>query len=173
MRAWICAGGDPQERLERVVAVVRRLGLNGVRLLPGGGSGAWFPTRAATVRGDVVGPLARALHAAGVTWVAVDVAASGDLDRDLTLARDLALAVDLDVAVLPAGPGAEGRLGEVIRSVRPAARLAIRTEALGERAFHLAPFAPGHEASRGITVGSSSVALADREATDLRRCWER
>ncbi|HXT20849.1 MAG TPA: hypothetical protein VN923_08880, partial [Thermoanaerobaculia bacterium] len=57
---WVCAGDDPQARLQRVVAVVRRLGLNGVRLLPGDGAGAWFPTNAAPMRGDVVGPLARA-----------------------------------------------------------------------------------------------------------------
>ncbi len=171
---WVCAGGDPQARLQRVVAVVRRLGLNGVRLLPGDGAGAWFPTNAAPVRGDVVGPLARALHAAGVSWIAVDVPSTGDAGRDVALGSDLARAVDLDVAILPAGAHEADRLGEAIHYVRPAARLAWRGEAkLGERAFRLAPFAPGLAAARGATVGASSVARADREATDLAIAgWE-
>src|SRR6185436_243934 len=101
--AWICAGGDPKARVARIVEVVRRLGLNGVRLLPGGPAGAWFVTAAAPVRGDVVGPLARALHDAGVRWVIVDLpAGSGDPGRDVALGLDLSRTVDADVAVLPA-----------------------------------------------------------------------
>jgi hypothetical protein len=161
--AWICAGGDPQARVARVVAVVRRLGLNGVRLLPGGPAGAWFETAAAPLRGDVAGPLARALRAAGVRWVIADLPApSGDPGRDVTFAADLARAVDLDVAVLPAVlPG----LGEAVRAVRPAARLAWRDPGqAGERAFDLAPLAPGRPSAHGITVSSTAVASADAEA---------
>jgi hypothetical protein len=164
--SWICAGGDPQARIARVVEVVRKLGLNGARLLPGGPAGAWFETAAAPVRGDVVGPLARALRAAGVRWVIVDFpAASGDPGRDLALAGDLARAVDADVAVLPAAAGAQDRLGEAVRYLRPAARLAWRDgEDAGERAFHLSPAAPGEMASRGLTVTSTTPAAADAEA---------
>jgi hypothetical protein len=166
--AWVCAGGDPQARVDRIVAVVKRLGLNGVRILPGGPAGAWFETSAAPVRGDVVGPLSRALRQAGVRWTIVDFpAAGGDAGRDLTLATDLARAVDLDVAVLPATAGPRDRLGEAVLSVRPAARLAGRDtaeSAAGQRAFQLAPSAPGHPASRGLTVGSATPAAADAEA---------
>ncbi|HEV8582566.1 MAG TPA: hypothetical protein VGX68_26160 [Thermoanaerobaculia bacterium] len=161
--AWLCAGGDPEARIARVVEVVRRLGLNGVRLVPGGPAGAWFETTAAPVRGDVAGPLSRALRAAGVRWVIVDFPpTSGDPSRDMALALDLARAVDADVAVLPASSPAESRLGEVVRYVRPAARLAWREdEASGERAFH---FAPGEVTHRGLTVSSKAVAMADAEA---------
>ena len=165
--AWVCAGGDPQARIARIVAVVRRLGLNGVRLLPGGPAGAWFETAAAPVRGDVVGPLARALREAGVRWTIVDLpAASGNPGRDLTLATDLARAVDLDVAVLPADARPQDRLGEAVLFVRPAARLAWRDSgAAGERAFHLAPSAPDRPAaSRGLTVRATTPAAADAEA---------
>jgi hypothetical protein len=162
--AWICAGGDPQARVARVVAVVRRLGLNGVRLLPGGPAGAWFETAAAPLRGDVAGPLARALRAAGVRWVIADLPApSGDPGRDVTFAADLARAVDLDVAVLPGtSPAAatpQDRLGEAVHAVRPAARLAWRNEGhAGEHAFDLAP------STHGITVSSTAVASAEAEA---------
>jgi hypothetical protein len=164
--AWVCAGGDPQARIARVVEVVRKLGLNGVRLLPGGPAGAWFETAAAPVRGDVVGPLARALRDAGVRWVIVDVPGpGGDPGRDLALATDLARAVDADVTVLPASAGAQDRLGEAVRYVRPAARLAWRDgKGAGERAFHLAPTEPGEAASRGLTVSATAVAAADAEA---------
>jgi len=158
--AWICAGGDPQARVSRVAEVVRRLGLNGVRILPGGPAGAWFTTAAAPVLGDVAGPLARALHAAGVRQVIVDLpATSGDPGRDVALALDLFRAVDADVAVLPAA--ARPRLDEAVLSVRPAARLAWSDE---ERVFHFAPSAPGEPASRGTTVSSATVAAADAEA---------
>ncbi len=164
--AWVCAGGDPQARIARVVEVVRQLGLNGVRLLPGGPAGAWFETAAAPVRGDVVGPLARALREAGVRWVIVDVPGpGGDPGRDLAIATDLARAVDADVMVLPASAGPQDRLGEAVRYVRPAARLAWRDEeGAGERAFHFAPMGPDKAASRGLTVSSTAVAAADAEA---------
>ena len=166
--AWVCAGGDPQARVDRIVAVARRLGLNGVRLLAGDGRGAWFPTTAAPVRGDVVGPLSRALHAAGVTWVAVDVPSTGDGGRDVALSGDLARAVDLDVAVLPAGAREGDRLGEAILYARPAARLAwLAGSAPGARAFRLAPFAPGQRESRGTTVVAAGVTGANRAAGDL------
>jgi hypothetical protein len=172
--AWVCAGGDPAARVARILAVVRRLGLNGVRLLPGGPAGAWFATAAAPVRGDVVGPLARALRAAGVRWVIADLPApSGDPGRDVTFATDLARAVDLDVAVLPAAGTPADRIGEAVRHVRPAARLAWRDVErpgrpgrAGERDFHLAPGAPGQPASKGVTVVATAVAAADTEATD-------
>jgi hypothetical protein len=165
--AWICGGGDPGPRVARVVEAVRRLGLNGVRLLPGGPAGAWFATAAAPVRGDVVAPLARALRDAGVRWVIVDLpATSGDPGRDIALAADLARAVDVDVAVLPAGTTPQDRLGEAVRYIRPAARLAWRDpERSGGRAFHVAPSIPGQPESRGLTVGSTTVAAADAEAT--------
>jgi|GEM_PF-3343022 len=165
--AWICAGGDPQARIARVVEVMRKLGLNGVRLLPGGRAGAWFETTAAPVLGDVAGPLSRALRDAGARWVVVDLPpASGDPGRDAVLAADLARAVDADVAVLPASAGPQDRLGDAVRYVRPAARLAWRDrEGDGERAFHLAPAAPGAAASRGLTVSSTAVAAADAEAS--------
>lgn len=164
--AWICAGGDPQARIARVVEVMRRLGLNGVRLLPGGPAGAWFETASAPVLGDVAGPLSRALREAGARWVVVDFpSASGDPNRDISLAADLARAVDADVAVLPASAGPPDRLGDAVRYVRPAARLAWRDrDGDGERAFHLAPDAPGEAAPRGLTVGSTTVAAADAEA---------
>jgi peptidoglycan/xylan/chitin deacetylase (PgdA/CDA1 family) len=164
--AWVCAG-DPQERVARVAEVVRRLGLNGVRILAGGPAGAWFETAAAPVRGDVAGPLARALREAGVRWVIVDLpAASGDPGRDAALAADLARAVDVDVAVLPADAKPQNRLGEAVRYVRPAARLAWRGgEEAGGRAFHLASAASGEGDARGLTVGSSTVAAADAEAS--------
>jgi peptidoglycan/xylan/chitin deacetylase (PgdA/CDA1 family) len=165
--AWICAGGDPQARIARVVEVVRRLGLNGVRLLPGDREGAWFETTAAPVLGDVAGPLSRALRDAGARWVMVDFpSASGDPDLDVALAADLARAVDADVAVLPASAGPQDRLGDTVRYVRPAARLAWRgREGDGERAFHLAPAAPGEAVSQGLTVSSMAVAAADAEAS--------
>jgi len=160
--AWICVGGDPEARVARIVEVVRRLGLNGVRILPGGPAGTWFATAAAPVRGDVVGPLARALHGAGVRWVIVDLpAASGDPGRDVALALDLFRAVDADIAVLPAAARPQDRLGEAVLSVRPAARLAWSDEG---RAFHLTPAAPGQQAPRGLTVSSITVAAADAEA---------
>lgn len=164
--AWICSGGDPQARIARVVEVVRRLGLNGVRLLPGGPAGAWFETAAAPVLGDVAGPLSRALRDAGARWVVVDFPpASGDPGRDIALAADLARAVDADIAVLPASAGPQDRLGDAVHYVRPAARLAWRDrEGDGGRAFHLAPAAPGVAASQGLTVSSTTVAAADAEA---------
>jgi peptidoglycan/xylan/chitin deacetylase (PgdA/CDA1 family) len=170
--AWICAGGDPQARIARVAEVVRRLGLNGVRLLPGGPAGAWFETAAAPVLGDVAGPLSRALRDAGARWVVVDFPpASGDPNRDIALAADLARAVDADVAVLPASAGPPDRLGrtvgntvgDTVHYVRPAARLAWR-DGDGGRAFHLAPAAPDAAASQGLTVSSTTVAAADAEA---------
>lgn len=160
--AWVCAGGDPQARVARIVEVVQRLGLNGVRLLPGGPAGAWFETAAAPVRGDVAGPLARALRDAGVRRVIVDLPApSGDPGRDITLALDLSRAVDADIAVLPAAARPEDRLGEAVLSVRPAARLAWSDAG---RAFHFAPGAPGQQSPRGVTVSSTTVAAADAEA---------
>lgn len=159
--AWVCAGGDPRARIARIVEVVRRLGLNGVRLLPGGPAGAWFETAAAPVRGDVAGPLARALHDAGVRWVIVDLpSTSGDPGRDVNLALDLSRAVDADIVVLPAARPRD-RLGEAVWYVRPAARLAWSDEG---RTFHLAPSAPGQQAPRGLTVSSTTVAAADAEA---------
>jgi len=131
--AWVCAGDDSQARIARIVAVVRRLGLNGVRILPGGPAGAWFETAAAPPRGDVAGPLAHALRAAGVRWVIADLPApSGDPGRDATFAADLARAVDLDVVVLPAAARPQDRLGEAVRAVRPAVRLAWRGDGRGE-----------------------------------------
>ncbi|HYU34747.1 MAG TPA: hypothetical protein VEW48_21570 [Thermoanaerobaculia bacterium] len=160
--AWICAGGDPEARIARIVEVVRRLGLNGVRILPGGPAGVWFTTAAAPVRGDVVGPLARALRDAGARWVIVDLpAASGDPGRDVALALDLFRAVDADIAVLPAAARPQDRLGEAVLSVRPAARLAWSDEG---RAYHLDAAAPGQQAPRGLTVSSTTVAAADAEA---------
>ena len=164
--AWICAGGDPQARIARVAEVVRRLGLNGVRLLPGGPAGAWFETAAAPVLGDVAGPLSRALRDAGARWVVVDFPpASGDPNRDMALAADLARAVDADVAVLPASAGPPDRIGDAVRYVRPAVRLAWRDRDGDGHAFHLAPDAPGAAASQGLTVSSTTVAAADAEAT--------
>lgn len=163
--AWVCAGGDPAARVARIVEVVRRLGLNGVRIVPGGAAGAWFATTAAPVRGDVVAPLARALREAGVRWVLVDLpTTSGNPGRDVVLASDLVRTVDLDVAVLPAAARPEDRLGDALRSVRPAARVAWGNEGTGERSFRLAPLAPGQQASRGLTVSSTTVAAADAEA---------
>jgi len=53
-----------------------------------------------------------------------------------------------------------------VRYARPAARLAWQQEGReGERAFHLAPLAPGQAAPRGLTVGAATVAAADTEAT--------
>lgn len=173
--AWVCAGGDPQARVARIVEVVRRLGLNGVRILPGGAAGAWFETAAAPVRGDVAGPLARALRDAGVRWVMVDLpAASGDPGRDVTLATDLARAADFDIAVLPAAAVPTGRLGQAVQYVRPAARLAGRAaEREGERTFHLAPPAPGQADSRGLTIGATTVGAAEAEAARLTVAgWE-
>jgi len=67
--------------------------------------------------------------------------------------------------VLPASAGPPDRLGDAVRYVRPAARLAWRDrEGNGERAFHLAPAAPGAAASQGLTVSSTTVAAADAEA---------
>ncbi|MFL6233089.1 MAG: hypothetical protein ACJ76N_08145 [Thermoanaerobaculia bacterium] len=152
--SWICAGGDPQARVARVAEVVRRLGLNGVRILPG-----------SPVRGSVIGPLARALREAGARWVMVDLPPSGgDPGKDVAQAADLARAVDLDVAVLPAGAGPDDRRGEAVRYVRPAARLAWRDEGGGGRAFRIAPWIPGQAASRGLTVGAATVVAADAEA---------
>lgn len=166
--AWLCAGGDPEARLHRITEVVRHLALNGVRLLPGDLTGTWFPTTAAPVRGDVVGPLSRALRAAGVRWIAVDVPETGNAGSNIDLASDLARAVDLDVALLPAGAHERDRLGEAILYARPAARLAWRGAAgLGDRAFHLAPFAPQQQESCGATVVGSDVTRANREGADL------
>jgi hypothetical protein len=36
--AWVCAGGDPTARIERILDVVRRLALNGARIQPGDAS---------------------------------------------------------------------------------------------------------------------------------------
>jgi hypothetical protein len=164
--AWVCAGGDPEARVARIVDVVRRLGLNGVRILPGGAEGAWFPTTAAPVRGDVAGPLARTLREAGVRWVVADLpTAGGNPGRSITLATDLARAVDLDVVVLPAGARPEDRLGEAVRAVRPAAQLARRDRETGERSFHLEPLAPGRPASRGLTIVERTVAATDAVAS--------
>lgn len=166
--AWLCAGGDPEARLRRITAVVRNLGLNGVRLVPGDLTGAWFPTTAAPVRGDVVGPLSRALRAAGVRWIAVDVPETGDTGRDIALASDLARAVDLDVVLLPAGAQESDRLGEAILYARPAARLGWRGAAgPGDRSFRLTPFAPHQQASCGATVVASDVARANHQGVDL------
>jgi len=172
--AWMCAGADPAARLQRILAVVRRLGLNGVRVLPGDAAGAWFATTGAPMRGDVVGPLTRSLRAAGVSWIAVDVPATGDGGRDVELATDLARAVDLDVAVLSPTAGAGDRLGEAIRYMRPAAQLAWRSgTGANPRAFDLAPLAPGLGPRRGATVAAADVIGADREATDLAIAgWE-
>lgn len=164
--AWVCAGGDPEARIARIVAVVRQLGLNGVRLLPGGPAGAWFETAAAPVLGDVAGPLSRALRDAGVRWVVVDFPlTSGNPGRDVALSADLARAVETDIAVLPASARPEDRLGEAVLYVRPSARLAWRDGAgAGERAFHLAPATPGAASPKGLTVTSTGVAAADAEA---------
>jgi peptidoglycan/xylan/chitin deacetylase (PgdA/CDA1 family) len=164
--AWVCAGGDPEARIARIVEVVRRLGLNGVRLLPGGPAGAWFETAAAPVLGDVAGPLSRALRDAGVRWMVVDFPlASGNPGRDVALSADLARAVETDIAVLPASARPEDRLGEAVLYVRPSARLAWRDgEGAGERAFHLAPATPGAASPKGLTVTSTEVAAADAEA---------
>src|SRR6185436_14298343 len=160
--AWVCAGGDPGARVARIVEVVRRLGLNGVRILPGGPAGAWFATVAAPVRGDVVGPLAHTLREAGVRWVIVELPdPSGNPGRDVALALDLFRAVDADVAVLPAAARSQDRLGEAVLTVRPAARLAWSDEG---RAFHFGPSAPEPQAPRGATVSSTTVAAADAEA---------
>ncbi len=164
--AWVCAGGDPQERVARIAEVVRQLGLNGVRILAGGPEGVWFETAAAAVRGAVAGPLSRALRGAGVRWVIVDLpATTGDPGRDAALAADLARAVDVDVAVLPASAAPQDRLGEAVRYVRPAARLAWRDTEAGGEAFHLAPAAPGAGDSRGLTVSATTAAAADAEAS--------
>jgi hypothetical protein len=167
--AWICAGGDPAARVARVLDVVRRLGLNGARIRPGDGGGAWFSTTAAAVRGEVVGPLVDALHAAGVRWVMIDLPPpTGDPARDLMLAADLARSADLDVAILPPGAGSEQRLGESLRTVRPAVRLARHDGQPGDeaRAFLVEPFAPGQARERGLTVAAASVAAADRTAVN-------
>jgi hypothetical protein len=165
--AWICAGDDPQARVDRVVEVARRLALNGVRILPGGAEGVWFPTDAATVRGDVVGPLARALRQAGIRRVVVDLPATGDRGRDVALASDLARSVEIDVAVLPVGAMATDRLGEAVSHVRPAARLAWQESGRHRgRAFRLAPAAGELEGPRGLTVGGTTPGAANVEAID-------
>jgi hypothetical protein len=164
--AWVCAGGDPAARVARILEVVRRLGLNGVRIHPGDGGGAWFPTAAAPVRGEVVGPLVDALHDAGVRWVVVDLpATTGDAGRDVTLAADLARGAALDVAILPPDSRPEQRLGEAVRFVRPTVRLAWRSlEPADGHAFVVEPFAASHSPERGLTVAATSVATADKTA---------
>ena len=147
--AWICAGGDPQARIARVVEVVRRLGLNGARILPGN------PARV-----GVIGPLVRALREAGVRWMMADL--PPDVGRDVAQAADLARAADWDVVMLPPGPA--DRRAEAVRYVRPAARLAWPDEAGNGRAFHVDPWAPGQAPARGLTVGAATVAAADAEA---------
>lgn len=155
--AWICTGGDPQARLARIVAVVRSLDLNGVRLV-------------AATDGlvDIAGQVAHALRAAGVAWVAVDLGSTGNADHDVALAGDLAAALDFDVAILPAGAGPSDRLAGAVRAARPAIRLAWRHESgPGERAFRLAPTVPAGSTTCGATVSAPSVATTDRMATDL------
>jgi hypothetical protein len=172
--AWLCEGGEPAGRVERLLAAMQRLGLNGVRILPGDARGVWFPTAAAPVLGDVVGPLTARLHAAGVRWVIVDVPATGDRGRDVALAADLAREADLDVALLPEGAGEGDRLGEALAYVRPAVRLGWRGDrGLGARAFRLAPFAAGQSEARGLTVTAASPAGSGAEAADRARGgWE-
>jgi len=147
--AWICAGGDPRARVARVVEVVKRLGLNGARILPGN-----------PVRGGVIGPLVRALREAGVRWMMADL--PPDVGRDVAQAADLARAADWDVVMLPPGPA--DRRAEAVRYVRPAARLAWPDEAGNGRAFHVDPWVPGQAPARGLTVGAATVAAADAEA---------
>ena len=163
--AWICDGGDPRPRVDRVLAAVERLGLNGVRLLAGDAGGAWFGTSFAPVRGEVIGPLARALRRAGVRWIVVDVPASGDAGRDVGLAKDLARAADPDVAVLPADTTPGDRLGEAIRSERPGTRLAWSDPAPAARSFRIAATSPGQRPERGLTVVASSPAVANQQAS--------
>lgn len=164
--AWVCAAGDPAARVERLIAAVRGLGANGVRLRPGGADGAWFETTAAPVRGDVVGPLARSLRAAGVRWLLVDLPApSGDGRRDGLLANDLARALAADVAILPQGAAANDRLGEVFRRQRPATRLAWPGDATA-RTFYFEPSGPERQnAERGATVTATTAAAANADAT--------
>ena len=172
--AWLCEGGEPEARVARLLGAIRRLGLNGVRVLPGDANGVWFPTGAAPVSGDVVGPLTSRLHAAGVRWVIVDVPSTGDRGRDVALATDLARGADLDVALLPEGSVAGDRLGEALAYVRPAVRLGWRGDrGLGTRAFRLAPFAAGQSEARGLTVRAASPSAAGAEAADRARGgWE-
>jgi hypothetical protein len=167
--SWVCAGGDPSERLARLRAVVERLGLNGVRIGAGDARGVWFPTAGAPVRGDVVGPLAAALRAAGVRWVAVDLPApTGDPARDAALAADLARSVALDVAVLAPGVPPAGAVAEAVRAMRPAVRLAAHVADAGDdrAAFTVEPRAPGRSPERGLTVDAGSVAATNRAAAE-------
>jgi hypothetical protein len=171
---WLCEAGGPEARVGRLLAAMQRLGLNGVRIRPGDASGVWFPTSAAPVRGDVVGPLTDRLHAAGVRWVMVDVPSTGDRGRDVTLATDLAREAVLDVALLPEGAVEGDRLGEALSYVRPAVRLGWRSErGQGAREFRLAPFAAGQSGARGLTVQEASPSAAGAEAADRARGgWE-
>lgn len=163
--AWVCATGDPAARVERLMDAVRGLGANGVRLRPGGADGAWFETTAAPVRGDVVGPLARSLRAAGVRWLLVDLPAlSGDGELDLLLAGDLARALDADVAILPQGATAEHPIGEIVRLRRPATRLAWPGDG-AERTFYFESGPGRRDAERGATVTAGTAAAANADAT--------
>jgi hypothetical protein len=166
--AWVCADSDPAARVERLTEAVRELGANGVRLRPGGADGAWFETAAAPVRGDVIGPLARSLRAAGVRWLLVDLpAASGDSRRDALLAGDLARALEADVVILPrsASATADRELGEVVRRQRPATRLAWAGEGAGRAFFFEPPGAERQNAERGATVLATTAGAANAEAT--------
>jgi hypothetical protein len=146
--SWICAGGDPEARVARMVEVVNRLGLNGARVLPGN-----------PIRVGVIGPLVRALREAGVRWVMADL--PPDVGRDVAQAADLARAADWDVVMLPPGPA--DRRAEAVRYVRPAARLAWLEEGNG-RAFRIDPWVPGQAPARGLTVSAATVAAANAEA---------
>lgn len=141
--AWVCAGGAPEARLARVLGVIRKLGLNGVRILPGERSGA-------------AGTLARRLHEAGVRWVMIDLAA-----LPAEAAERLVRAAELDVALLPAG---QERLAATVRDLRPAVRVAWSGPG---GAFRFGPAAPGQPESRGTTVKLSPVAAANEEAARL------
>jgi hypothetical protein len=139
--AWICAAGDPEARLGRVTAAVKKLGLNGVRILPGDRIG-------------VVGALTRRLHEAGVRWVMMDL--PEDLPED---GQALLRAADLDVAILPVG---REKLAETIHSLRPAALVAWREEG---SAFRFEG-TQGRQ-SRGTTVRRTPLAAANDEAARL------
>ncbi len=160
---WICAGGDPQQRTQRLLSVIQRLALNGVRLHAGSPSGAWFDTPSAPVLGQVVGPLVRALRRAGVRWIAVDLPAGGDPGRDIAFAQDLARVADPDVAILPVGATPGDRLGEAVGYERPGARLAWSQPGAAQE-FAIAPVVAGRAAVRGLTLTASTPAEVNRQA---------
>jgi hypothetical protein len=171
---WLCGGGDPEARMERLLGAVRRLDLNGVRILPGDRAGVWFTTTAAPSLGDVVGPLTGRLHAAGVRWVMVDLPATGDARRDVALATDLARDADVDVALLPESSTDGDPRAEAARSVRPAIRIGRRADQrLAAGAFEIPASAPAEAPSRGLTVRAATPAGANAEAADrAARGWE-